>query len=346
MDTATPKIGSSSTDVPTATPSKSTKTLLRDIAASTLQVIEDGQIEVDGLLFDIKNTVESMIQETRLYAADDPAVMTWATSNPNRTISHPGASITVSECSTLVGARALHQLVSSGVTPISKQAHEIPRIGVLNFASAKNPGGGFAKGAQAQEESIARSSTIHASLVSASSQPFFRIHKKDPKGGYYSHTILYIPHVLFFRSDSGEWLPPIEVDVVSSAAVNAGVVRRRFRINQDLEAGEEDGNARDENMVEQDISAAMRERMGRILSVFERHNVRNLVLGSFGTGVFRNKVEVVADIWKNLLVGDNARFKHSFDRVVFAVLGHATFQVFQQTFYEGGVEVQETDSQK
>ena len=38
-------------------------------------------------------------------------------------------------------------------------------IGVLNFASAKNPGGGFLNGAMAQEESIAASSGLYETLL-------------------------------------------------------------------------------------------------------------------------------------------------------------------------------------
>src|SRR5262249_2539476 len=41
-------------------------------------------------------------------------------------------------------------------------------IGVLNFASAKHPGGGFLGGAKAQEESLARSSGLYYSLLRCS----------------------------------------------------------------------------------------------------------------------------------------------------------------------------------
>ena len=41
------------------------------------------------------------------------------------------------------------------------------RVAVLNFASAKNPGGGFLSGSQAQEESLARSSGLVRLLESS-----------------------------------------------------------------------------------------------------------------------------------------------------------------------------------
>jgi len=66
--------------------------------------------------------------------------------------------------------------------------------------------------------------------------------------------------------------------------------------------------------------------------VFEARGVRNLVLGSFGTGVFRNEVGVVARLWAELLSVPGGRFTKSFDRVFFAILGNRTFVEFGNTF--------------
>ena len=76
----------------------------------------------------------------------------------------------------------------------------------------------------------------------------------------------------------------------------------------------------------------MRERAARILYAFERHGVRNLVLGAWGCGVFGNDVRTVAYIWADLLGKEDARFKRSFDRVIFAVLGEQTFKEFEAAF--------------
>ena len=70
--------------------------------------------------------------------------------------------------------------------------------------------------------------------------------------------------------------------------------------------------------------------MARILYLFEKKGVRNLVLGSFGTGVFRNDVDAIAQIWADLLSGPSARFGKSFDRVMFAIMGRQTFVEFEE----------------
>ena len=151
-------------------------------------------------------------------------------------------------------------------------------------------------------------------------QRFYTIHKKDPKGGYYSHAMIYSPCVLLIRNDDGEWVEPLEVDVLTSAAVNAGLVRKKA-LEKDPEVTEE-----------VKIGNVMKERMARLLYLFEKRGVKNVVLGSFGTGVFQNDVSVVASHWAELINVPGSRFQNSFERVVFAVLGKKTFEEFKQAF--------------
>jgi len=214
--------------------------------------------------------------------------------------------IELRQTSTLDGARYLYS------------QRPIERIGVLNFASATKPGGGFIQGAKAQEESIARSSSLYTSLTTKAAKPFYTTHNRNERDGYYSHAMIYSPNVVLFRDDHGEWLTPLKVDVVTSPAVNAGKVRKVSHRQPDELEGR--------------IQEVMHERMSRILALFERQGVRNLVLGSFGTGVFQNDVRAMAGIWGDLLFAPHARFERSFDHVVFAIPDPNTLDKFEAGF--------------
>ncbi|TRM68987.1 hypothetical protein BD626DRAFT_392676 [Schizophyllum amplum] len=280
------------------------RTMRKEIADDTLAAIKAGRYSLDGLTYSLQDAVKISKQGTCYYPPDSDLANWEYTSPPANDGTR--AEVILAEISTLEGARLLRSQTNA-------------RIGVLNFASAKKPGGGFLSGASAQEESIARSSTLYPTLRTADSTKFYTLHNKDDAGSYYSHAMIYSPSILVFRADDGQWLPPYEIDVLTSAAVNAGAVRDKDKRHPHHE-------------LEADIAMAMRERMARLLYLFEREGVRNLVLGSFGTGVFKNDVKVVAGLWVDLMLDQGSRFGNSFDRVVFAILGNGTFMDFHTVF--------------
>ncbi|KAJ7935178.1 hypothetical protein B0H13DRAFT_1949961 [Mycena leptocephala] len=318
---------------------------LAKIAQDTLAAVEQGSYtDSDGNIHTIADFSNSP-SATEFYPPDS-SLSSWTTSTSPPTASHQ-TTLVLCKSSTLEGVRYCVPLAAGR------------KIGVLNFASAMRPGGGFLGGARAQEESIARSSNLYSSLMTAPGQCFYALHKSGEmkSNNYYSHSMIYTRGVQLFRNDAGEWVPPATVDMLTSAAVNAGEVRQR----------EGDGGDKDEDKakgglkmffepvadattttassssnptpaptrdVEKAIEDVMRERMGRVLYLFENEGVEDLVLGSFGTGVFRNKVPMVAKLWVELLAAPNARFKNSFQRVAFAIIDQDTCAVFKEVFNE------------
>ncbi|KAI0698311.1 hypothetical protein C8T65DRAFT_13669 [Cerioporus squamosus] len=265
---------------------------LKDIADTTLDAIDRGSYILDETTHDLRVAMDQSKRQTTYHAPD--SLSSWASATPPPPVSH--TKISLLEMSTLEGARYLHDTLGSQASDTHQQDSLSSRkVGVLNFASAKKPGGGFKSGAQAQEESIARSSTLYPTLMTRVAQAFYTLHNRDPKAGYYTHAMIYSPGVTVFRADNGDFVEPYSIDVLTSPAVNAGVARKTLF-----------GRVAGPN-VESKIEQAMRERMARVLYLFEQQGVKHLVLGSFGTGVFKNKVDTVASIWADLLAGDNAR---------------------------------------
>src|SRR6266540_3657879 len=48
--------------------------------------------------------------------------------------------------------------------------------------------------------------------------------------------MIYSPSVVLFRDDRGSWTSPLEVDMLTSAAVNAGDVRKQVRWEEEMRA--------------------------------------------------------------------------------------------------------------
>ncbi|MDQ0493223.1 TIGR02452 family protein [Paenibacillus brasilensis] len=181
---------------------------------------------------------------------------------------------------------------------------KLEHIACLNFASAKNPGGGFLGGSQAQEESLARSSALYPCI---SQMEEMYQHNRKLRSCFYSDYMIYSPEVPVFRDDQGTLLEkPYQVDFLTAPAVNAGVVREREpeQVNR--------------------ISEVMLERIRYILGMAKQNGVEHLVLGAYGCGVFRNKPEEVADWFKQVLLDEG--YALLFERVVFAVLDHTAGQ--------------------
>jgi uncharacterized protein (TIGR02452 family) len=164
----------------------------------------------------------------------------------------------------------------------------------LNFASAKNPGGGFLGGAKAQEEDLARCSALYPCLLTK------REHYDENRACLsliYTDHIIYSPDVPFFRDERLELVEaPFLVSILT--APNAGEELRR-----DPRAGPR-------------IRAALERRVAKVLLVAALEGQRSLVLGAWGCGVFCNDPAAVADIFASTLA--DPRFAGSFDRVVFA----------------------------
>jgi len=156
-------------------------------------------------------------------------------------------------------------------------------------------------------------------------RPFYKLHDRDNGEGFYSHSMIYSPSVAIFRNDNGDWLCPYHVDIVTSPAVNVGLVRTLSRPD-----------------TAKSISSMMRQRMGRILALFKRSGIRNLVLGSFETGFLQNDVESLARIWGELLCEPGARFSDSFDQVIFAIPDSCTRRNFRTGFNAAGVNPPES----
>ena len=169
----------------------------------------------------------------------------------------------------------------------------------LNFASAKNPGGGFLGGAEAQEENLAKSSGLYPCIVQKNEM--YEANRSH-KSCIYLDDMIYSPKVPVFRGDDYELLDePYLASMVTAPAVNRGAVAR----NEPERLGE--------------LEAAMLARIEMLLALAVHHGHTALVLGAWGCGVFGNQPAEMARWFAQHLLR-NPKYRDAFEHVVFAVL--------------------------
>ncbi|MBN9689977.1 MAG: TIGR02452 family protein [Verrucomicrobia bacterium] len=269
------------------------------LAQQTIGILDSGYyVAPSGRRVEIEADLRLAVSNSRLYRpADFPALTSGCELSPP----FVEQKIEVTSETTL---EAASRLVSSGDGEPC----------CLNFASAKNPGGGFLSGSQAQEESLARSSGLHACLIRHME---LYEYNRGLHSSMYSDHMIYSPGVPVFRDDGGQLLErPYKVSFISAPAVNAGAVRKTDPTAVPL------------------IGSTMEARLEKVLWVAAGNGHRTLILGAWGCGVFGNDPSEVGELFARAL-GPGGRFQGHFERVVYAVYDRTPAQEVLSSFRKG-----------
>ena len=169
-------------------------------------------------------------------------------------------------------------------------------VGVLNFASSTNPGGGVTKGSTAQEECLCRCSNLYLTLYREKCiREYYNVNKKY-MSNLGSDAIIYSRNVYVFKDKDYNMLPVKDrfyVDVLTCAAPN---LRENPRNQYNTDASEEKLTLTDEELYNIHVKRAR-----NILNVAIKNEDDYLILGAFGCGAFRNNPEIVAKAYKDVL---------------------------------------------
>ncbi|KAL0238700.1 hypothetical protein PCE1_004392 [Barthelona sp. PCE] len=257
-------------------------------ARDTLAKIEAGTYTINGLEVDIS------VEQT--FAVDNTKVYT-----PTELIELMNEPIEKNDSPTIFNVIDQTVMAASMELLEGDEGHEA-KVGCLNFASAKNAGGGVLSGAGAAEESICRASGLYPCLEPCST--YYATNRRTKDGVYTDH-LIYSPLVPCIKNDDGCLLYEKSlVSFITMPAVNAGVVRKRY--TGDIS-------------VEQYITQIMSRRIRMVLHVAAKQGLKRLVLGAWGAGVFQNDVDMIASEFAEALQNPESPYHNVFEKVTFAV---------------------------
>ncbi|KAK4119406.1 hypothetical protein N657DRAFT_650226 [Parathielavia appendiculata] len=262
----------------------------------------------------------------------------------------------------------LARLQSAAASPENLNPSTAPRIAVLNMASERNPGGGWLKGASAQEEALCFRSTLAASLH----RTLYPIPRR---------TGLYSRDVAIFRGSVSDGhklmvpeMDPASLPVVSALSV-AGIRRPEVKAEGEVavEAAEGEGAGKTEDPKQEAAAGAdsdngvpekqrkhgrpkgkdrteapkgpsvfadpadrelTKDKMRLCLRMAGTKGHTMLVLGAIGCGAFQNPPQEVAKCWQEVL--SETEFAGGwFKEIWFAVYdrrNEGNYEIFKEAF--------------
>jgi uncharacterized protein (TIGR02452 family) len=193
------------------------------------------------------------------------------------------------------------EVVNASTLSIARKLAErgVKKLLCLNFASAKNPGGGFLSGAEAQEENLAKSSGLYPCIAPITALYDANWHLKSC---FYLDDMIYSPSVPVLRDDEyGLTDDYFCTSIVTAPAVNRGAVK----LNEPDRVSE--------------IEAVMTHRIALLLNLALYKGDTHLVLGAWGCGVFGNDANDMARYFAIQLL-ENSKYIGAFEHISFAVL--------------------------
>lgn len=187
---------------------------------------------------------------------------------------------------------------------------------ILNMANAYHSGGGWLRGALAQEEALCYRSSLSFTLKT-------RFYAIPEAGGIYSPTVVVIRESMANGHGLLDLSKPDDLPVVSAVSVAA--------INGPKIAKDPSGREAYKEAKDRDT---MKEKMRVVLRIAAVNRHRELVLGALGCGAFGNPRGEVVECWKEVFA--EAEFQGGWwEAVVFAVMepgetrdGEGNFGVF------------------
>ncbi len=255
-----------------------------NIATDTLKILENGfYILPNGKVVHIKEPQFWAMKNTVLY-------------RPNKGIGVP-ANVANSESATF--EFTLETTLQAGKR-LFYDGHK--RTACLNFASAKNPGGGFLRGTTTQEESLVKASGLYPCI---SKMKEMYAYNRNFDDGLSSDYMIFSPEVPVFKDDNGTLLDDYHLlSFITAPAVNMNCVDKP-----------------------DEVPRVMQSRIDKIINLGVLHKQEAMVLGAFGCGVFKNDPYKVATYFKKSL--ERPEIRNRFKKVVFAIIDKRMLDIFK-----------------